>query len=437
MGSADNQGVHRTMRVMVIGNGSREHAIAWKLKASPRVDEVYVAPGNAGTAKLGVNVSVSPTDVDGLLDAARAHAIDLTVVGPEMSLEAGVVDAFEARGLRIVGPTQAAARIETSKTFAKRLMERHGIPTARAEAFTSYGEAREYVTGMPGPVVIKADGLAAGKGVRVCESTAEALDALHEAMEERVFGDAGRRVLVEERLVGQEISVFTFTDGVHLSPLVAACDYKRIGDGDVGLNTGGMGAYSPPLAWTAELETQVMAEVMEPAVRALAAEGCPFRGMLYGGLMLTEDGPKVIEFNARLGDPETQAVLPRMESDLLDVFEAIVDGRVGSLSIAWSPQPAVGVVMASGGYPEAYSTGHVITGLDAVDEDVAVFHAGTALSDDGGVVTAGGRVLTVAAVGDSMEAARARAYENAARIGFEGAQYRRDIAAFAPAASGR
>ena len=425
------------MRVMVIGNGSREHAIAWKLKASPRVTEVYVAPGNAGTAKLGVNVDVKPTDVDGLLDAARAHAIDLTVVGPEMSLEAGVVDAFEAAGLRIVGPTQAAARIETSKTFAKRLMERNGIPTARAEAFTSYGEAREYVSGVPGPVVVKADGLAAGKGVRVCDTTAEALDALREAMEERVFGDAGRQVLVEERLTGQEISVFTFTDGVNLSPLVAACDYKRIGDGDVGLNTGGMGAYSPPLVWDAELEAGVMDEIMAPAVRALAEEGCPFRGMLYGGLMLTEDGPKVIEFNARLGDPETQAVLPRMESDLLDVFEAIVDGTVGSLSIAWSPRPAVGVVIASGGYPEDYSTGHVISGLDDVDEDVAVFHAGTALSDDGGVVTAGGRVLTVAATGGSMEAARARAYENAARIGFQGAQYRRDIAAFAPAASGR
>ena len=424
------------MRVMIIGNGSREHAIAWKLAASPRVAEVYAAPGNAGTATLGVNLDANPTDAGALLAAARAHAIDLTVVGPELSLEAGVVDRFQAEGLPIVGPTQAAARIESSKAFAKRLMERHGIPTARAEVFTGYGEAREYVSTAPAPVVVKADGLAAGKGVRVCETTAEALDALREAMEERVFGDAGRRVLVEECLTGQEISVFTFTDGVHLSPLAAACDYKRIGDGDVGLNTGGMGAYSPPLAWSAGLAERVMAEIMAPAVRALAGEGCPFRGMLYGGLMLTADGPKVIEFNARLGDPETQVVLPRMESDLLDVFEAILNGTIDRTPIAWSPRPAVGVVLASGGYPDAYTTGHAITGLDAVDDDVAVFHAGTARSGNG-VVTAGGRVLTVAATGETLEEARARAYGNAARIGFQGAQYRRDIAALAPAASGR
>ena len=425
------------MRVMVIGNGSREHAIAWKLKASPRVTEVYVAPGNAGTALLGVNLDAKPTDAGALLAAARAHAIDLTVVGPEMSLEAGVVDAFEAEGRRIVGPTQAAARIESSKAFAKRLMERAGIPTGRAEVFTSYGEAREYVSLTPAPVVIKADGLAAGKGVRVCETTAEALDALREAMEERVFGDAGSQVLVEECLTGQEISVFTFTDGVHLSPLLAACDYKRIGDGDVGLNTGGMGAYSPPLAWNAELAERVMAEVMAPAVRALADESCPFRGMLYGGLMLTPEGPKVIEFNARLGDPETQVVLPRMESDLLDVFEAILDGTIDRTPIAWSTRPAVGVVLASGGYPDAYKTGYPVVGLDDVDDDVAVFHAGTALDAAGSVVTAGGRVLTVAAMGETLEDARTHAYENAARIGFEGAQYRRDIAALAPAASGR
>ena len=415
------------MRVMVIGNGSREHAIAWKLRASTRVTEVFTAPGNAGTAQLGVNIDVQPTDVEGLLAAAREHAIDLTVVGPEMSLEAGVVDRFEAEGLHIVGPTQAAARIESSKSFAKRLMERHGIPTSRAEVFSNYGEAREFVSLASAPIVIKADGLAAGKGVRVCASTEE----------DRIFGDAGRQVLVEECLNGQEISVFTFTDGVHLSPLMAACDYKRIGDGDAGLNTGGMGSYSPPLVWNAELEAQVMSEVMAPIVRALADDGCPFRGILYGGLMLTADGPKVIEFNARLGDPETQAVLPRMETDLLDVLEAIVDGIVDRTPIAWSSKAGVGVVVASGGYPEAYTTGYPIAGLDDVDEDITVFHAGTATAEDGGVVTAGGRVLTVSAMGDTLEDARARAYENAARISFEGAYYRRDIAALAPAASGR
>lgn len=425
------------MRVMVIGNGSREHAIAWKLRASPRVADLYVAPGNAGTAALGVNLNVKPTDIEGLLAAAREHAVDLTVVGPEMSLEAGVVDRFEAEGLRIVGPPQAAARIETSKAFAKALMLKHGIPTGRAEVFSSYGEAREYVGVGAGPVVIKADGLAAGKGVLVCANREQAQEALHEVMVDRVFGDAGRQVLVEELLTGQEISVFTFTDGVHLSPLVAACDYKRIGDGDVGLNTGGMGAYSPPLAWNAELEARVMDEIMAPAVRALAAEGSPYRGVLFGGLMLTVDGPKVIEFNARLGDPESQVVLPRMETDLLDVLEAVLDGTVDRTPIAWSERPSVGVVMASGGYPGDYETGYAIAGLDDVDEDVAVFHAGTALADGGAVVTAGGRVLTVSATGSNIEEARARAYENAARIGFQGAQYRRDIAALAPAAIGR
>ncbi len=424
------------MRVMVIGNGAREHAIAWKLHASPRVSAVFAAPGNAGTAQLGVNLDVKPTDVEGLLAAARDNAIDLTVVGPEMSLEEGVVDRFDAEGLRIVGPTRAAARIETSKVFAKRLMETHGIPTGRAEVFGSYGEASEYVAMGAGPVVIKADGLAAGKGVRVCDTREEAQESLHEVMVDRVFGDAGNRVVVEERLTGQEVSVFAFTDGVNISPLVAACDYKRAYDGDLGLNTGGVGSYSPPPMWNAELEAQVMDEIIAPTIRALATEGTPYRGVLFGGLMLTADGPRVIEFNARLGDPETQVLLPRLETDLLDVFEAILDGTVDRTPIAWSERAAVGVVMASGGYPGDYATGHPISGLDDVDDGVTVFHAGTALSD-GGVVTAGGRVLTVIATGRSIEEARAVAYENVARIGFEGAQYRSDIAALAPAASGR
>ena len=425
------------MRVMVIGNGAREHAIAWKLRASPRVSEVYAAPGNAGTARLGVNLDVKATDVDGLLAAALANGVDLTVVGPEMSLEAGVVDRFTAEGLRIAGPTQAAARIETSKAFAKEIMARHGIPTARAEAFTSYQDACAYVNDTPAPLVVKADGLAAGKGVWVCETREEAVQALWEAMEERAFGDSGRLTLVEERLRGQEVSVFTFTDGVHLSPLAAACDYKRIGDGGQGPNTGGMGSYSPPAFWSAELEARVMEEIMGPAIRALASEGFPYKGILYGGLMLTEDGPKVIEFNARLGDPEAQPLLMRMESDLLDVLEAIADGTVARTPIAWSERASVGVVMASGGYPGSYTTGHPIAGLDDVDAAVTVFHAGTALEADGGVVTAGGRVLTVTAAGGTLEEARALAYANVDRISFEGAQYRRDIAALTPAVSGR
>ena len=415
------------MKVLVIGGGAREHALVWKLSSSPQVAEMFTAPGNAGTAMLGTNLDVSATDVEGLLAAAKSNHIDLTIVGPETALEVGVVDRFRSEGLTIAGPTQAAARIETSKAFAKDLMLKYNIPTGKAELFTSYEDAMHYVQRTPMPLVVKADGLAAGKGVKVCQTRDEALLALRDAMEDQIFGSSGDQVLVEECLFGQEISVFTFTDGVHLSPLVAACDYKRIEDGDKGPNTGGMGSYTPPRVWDDALAEQVMTEIMAPTVKALALEGAPFQGVLYGGIIFTEEGPKVIEFNARWGDPETQTVLPRLDSDLVESYLATINGTVDQAIIEWSEEACVGVVMASGGYPGDYSTGLPINGLDDIDEQVTVFHAGTR-SQDGLPTTAGGRVLTVTAKGSSLEQARERAYNNVNRITFEGAQYRSDIA---------
>lgn len=415
------------MKVLVIGGGAREHAIAWKLGTSPQVTEIFTAPGNAGTAQLGTNLDIPATDVQSLVDAVKQHGIDLTIVGPETSLDVGVVDRFRAEGFAIAGPTKTAARIETSKAFAKDLMQKYGIPTGKAALFTRYEEAVRYVNQTPGPLVVKADGLTGGKGVTVCQTQDEALQALREAMEEQVFGSSGSHVLIEEFLTGQEISVFTFTDGVHLSPLVAACDYKRIRDGEQGPNTGGMGSYSPPRVWDEALSAQVMTEIMAPTIKALATEGCPFQGVLYGGIILTAGGPKVIEFNARWGDPETQTVLPRLESDLVDAYLATIDGTVGDSTIEWSEATCVGVVMASAGYPSNYETGFSIDGLDTVDADVSVFHAGTR-AQEGAPTTSGGRVLTVSAMGASLEQARERAYNNVARIAFKGAQYRNDIA---------
>ena len=420
------------MKVLVIGGGAREHAIAWKLRASPQVAEIFTAPGNTGTAMLGTNLDIAAMDVDGLLDAAKINSIDLTIVGPETTLEVGIVDRFRSEGLIIAGPSQAAARIETSKAFAKDLMLKYNIPTGKAEFFTSYESASSYVEQTQMPIVVKADGLAAGKGVTVCHTHKIALRALREAMEDQAFGSAGDKVLVEECLSGPEISVFTFTDGVHLSPLVAACDYKREGDDDSGPNTGGMGSYSPPRVWDAALSDRIMFEIMAPIVKALADEGAPFQGVLYGGIILTPDGPKVIEFNARWGDPETQTVLPRLQSDLAELYMATIDGTVGEMRIQWSEEACVGVVLASGGYPGSYKIGFPINGLDGIDDDrVTVFHAGTRNQNCAGIdlpITSGGRVLTVAAMGTSLEQARQRAYNNVTRINFEGAKYRRDIA---------
>ena len=418
------------MNFLVIGSGGREHAIAWKLRQSPKVEELFVAPGNAGTSDIACNLDVPVGDIEGLASVAKVKRIDLTVVGPETPLADGIVDYFQERGLPIFGPTRVAAKIEWSKTYAKELMHRHGIPTGMAEVFSSYQEAKEYVERHPLPVVIKADGLSLGKGVTVAQTTDEALAALYSCMETRAFGDAGRQVLVEEYLEGQEVSVFCFTDGETLSPLVAACDYKRAFDGDKGPNTGGMGSYSPPEFWDEALERRIYRDIMQATVGAMANEGVAYKGVLYGGLIITEEGPQVIEFNARLGDPEAQVILPRLKTDLAEVMLSVVHG--GRLDLEWSKDVCVGVVMAPGGYPGEYDTGLPVEGLERVDQDIAVFHAGTKLSGDASsrtVLTSGGRVLTVVAQAETMDEARRKAYRNVEAINFEGRQYRKDIAA--------
>ncbi len=415
------------MKVMVIGSGAREHTLVWNIRQSPRVKEIFAAPGNAGTAGIARNLDVAAAALEALAAAAAEHRIDLTLVGPEAPLAAGIVDLFQKRGLRVFGPTKAAAQIEASKVFSRNIMQKYDIPCARGEVFSGYSQARDYVNSLTAPVVIKADGLAAGKGVTVAATKEQALEALSDAMEKKTLGEAGNRVIVEECLVGKEVSLLAFTDGRSVSPMVPACDYKRVFDNDQGPNTGGMGGYSPPGFFSPEMASQAMRTVLEPAVRAMASEGTPYQGVLYAGLMITASGIKVLEFNARFGDPETQVMLPRLKTDLVDIMLAVTDGQLGRMKIEWSRDPCVGVVMASGGYPGQYRTGFPISGLDRLEEGIMVFHAGTAIK--GGVVTSGGRVLTVAASGRSIAEARSRIYANIPRIQFEGAHYRRDIAA--------
>ncbi len=415
------------MKVLVVGNGAREHAIAWKLAQSPRVDDLIVAPGNAGTAQLARNAPVSAADLEGLRKLAHSERVDFTIVGPEAPLAAGIVDLFQQSGLPIFGPTKGAARIESSKSFAKELMIHANVPTGFAKTFSRFGEALTYIEQFAPPIVIKADGLAAGKGVVVAETMNDAIDALRQQMEEKTLGHAGDRVLIEEYLEGQEISVFAFVDGERVSPMVAACDYKRIGDGDTGPNTGGMGSYSPPAVWTAGLQDSVRNRIVEPVVKALAEAGAPYKGVLYAGLMLTKDGPKVIEFNCRLGDPETQVILPRLKSDLAEIMLRTAQGDLKGVSIEWDARACVGVALASGGYPGSYKTGYPISGLDSLDADAIAFHAGTKATE-GVVVTDGGRVLTISALGQTLDEARRKAYANVQRIRFQGATFRKDIA---------
>ena len=429
------------MKVLVIGSGSREHAIVWKLSQSALVDEILVAPGNAGTHALARSVPIAAEDVDALLAFAQQNAVDFTVVGPEAPLAMGIADMFTQADMPIFGPTQAAARIESSKAFAKRLMLANAVPTAAAKSFTDYDTARAYVQSCPIPIVIKADGLAAGKGVAIAHTRTEALDALRASMRDRRFGDAGECVLVEEYMQGKEVSVFAFVDGAYVSPMVAACDYKRARDGDRGPNTGGMGSYSPPAPhhWNPAIEAQVRERIIQPVADALVAIGSPYKGALYLGMMLTADGPKVVEFNCRLGDPETQVILPRLKTDLARVMLATARGELDSLPIQWDDRACVGVVIASGGYPGPYTTGHPISGIPEASAAAMVFHAGTKLADDAhaadaqatapAILTDGGRVLTVAALADTLENARRAAYAGASRIRFEGAFYRTDIAA--------
>ncbi len=416
------------MRILVIGGGAREHTLVWKLNQSPKVKEIYVAPGNAGTGLIAQNLDIGATDLEALAQAAQERSIDLAVVGPEAPLAQGIVDLFEKRRIPCFGPTREATKIEWSKVFAKELMQKYGIPCGQSRSFSSFEEARAYLQAQQLPIVVKADGLAAGKGSIVAQSQEEALTALSGIMEQRIFGSAGDQVLVEECLQGREVSLLAFTDGKTVIPMVPACDYKRAFDGDHGPNTGGMGSYSPPSFFDQKMTNRVRDTILEPAVKAMAEEGKPFKGILYAGLIMTAEGPKVLEFNARFGDPENQVMIPRLKSDLLEIMLAVVDGTLDKTRVEWSDEACVGVVMASGGYPGSYTTGFPIEGLDTVDKDILIFHAGTK-ARNGTTYTDGGRVLTVAATGKTLAEARSKVYLNLPRIHFEGCHYRRDIAA--------
>lgn len=417
------------MRVLVVGSGGREHAIAWKLAQSPSVSEVLIAPGNPGTAAVGENVAVQPDDIAGLARLARERSVDLTVIGPEAPLALGIVDAFTEAGLPVSGPTRAAAEIESSKVFSKAFMQRHGIPTAEYRSFSDFEAALEYARTFPQPPVIKADGLAAGKGVVVAQSHEEAESALRQMLVEGGFGASGSQVVVEEQLKGQEVSLLAFTDGERIAPLVPAQDHKAIYDGDRGPNTGGMGAFAPAGIMTPELQQEALQKVIEPAVAGLRAEGRPYKGVLYAGLILTDDGVKTLEFNCRFGDPEAQALLPILDADLAELYLQCAQGRLDPKSIAWHPGACVCVVMASGGYPGSYETGYPIDGIEEAERrGCLVFHAGTRIQR-GRVVTAGGRVLGVTATGPNLDAAITTAYQGVEAICFFEAYYRTDIGA--------
>jgi phosphoribosylamine--glycine ligase len=415
------------MKVLVVGSGGREHALVWKLRQSPRVTEIFCAPGNGGISQIAGCVPLKISEHDALVKFAKERGVGLTVVGPDDALAAGIVDRFQAEGLRIFGPTQDAARLESSKVFAKEFMLRHGIPTAASGQFSSANEARAFAAKMSAPIVVKASGLALGKGVIIAQTHAEAEAAIREIMEERRFGDAGAEVVIEEFLEGQECSVHALVDGDSYLLFPSAQDHKRALDGDRGLNTGGMGTFSPAdKALPPSLEKRVRAEVLDRFLAGLRADGIDYRGMLFPGLMITDSGLKVLEFNCRFGDPETQVLLMRLENDLLDLLDATIDRRLAAVSARWRPEPAVCVVMASGGYPGSYASGKRIAGLDACG--ATVFHAGT-MRDGDGFVTAGGRVLGVTALGPTLAQARENAYAAVAKIRFEGMQFRSDIAA--------
>ncbi len=414
------------MNVLVIGNGGREHAIIRALKKSPRVGKIYAMKGNAGIGELAELVDVDYCDVKAVGDWADAHKdVEYTVIAPDDPLALGLADELESRGHRVFGPDKKAAAIESSKAFAKELMKKYGIPTAKYEIFDRYEQALEYIRSAPLPVVLKADGLALGKGVLICPTEAEAEEGLKEIMLDRKFGAAGNKVVVEEFLEGPEVSVLAFTDGKTIVPMVTSCDHKRAFDGDKGLNTGGMGTFSPAPFYGEKCADEVMKKIMLPTMAAMNAEGRTFKGVLYFGLMKTKDGMKVIEYNSRFGDPETQVVLPMLKTDLLDIFEAVTDERLADIRIEWEEGACVCVVLASGGYPVKYEKGKVIE-IGALDPDVFLYHAGTAVKD-GKLVTAGGRVLGVSAKGATVEEARKKAYENVRKISFDGMHYRTDI----------
>jgi len=416
------------VKILVVGGGGREHTLVWKIVQSPRVEKVFAAPGNAGTAAIAENLNLHPTDIEGLAKATKEKGVDLVVVGPEAPLAWSIVDYFNGLGIPIFGPTRAATQIESSKVFARGLMKKYGIPCPKGAIFSSYPEAREYLREQRLPVVIKADGLAAGKGVIIASSPEEAHKALGDIMEAKIFGSAGNNVIIDHYLVGQEVSLIAFTDGKTVLPMIPACDYKKVGDGDQGPNTGGMGSYSPPGFFSAAMTEKVTRDILLPTVKAMAKEGIPYMGVLYAGLMFVDGEPVVIEFNARFGDPETQVILPLLKTDLMDILMAVVQGNLDRVTIEWSPKACIGVVLASGGYPGSYKTGFPIQGIDNVNKDVLIFHAGTKLGNDGIIYTNGGRVLTVVGIGQDMAEAREKVYRNISNIYFEGCYYRKDIA---------
>jgi phosphoribosylamine--glycine ligase len=416
------------MKILVIGSGGREHALLWKLEQSPRVTQLLCAPGNAGTSEIATNHPVAATDLPALVALAKSEAVDLTIVGPDDPLEAGIVDLFQSEGLRIFGPLSACARLESSKSFAKGFMLRHGIPTAESSSFSQSEDALAHCRTVSYPLVVKADGLALGKGVVIAQNQSEAEAAIQQMMVDKVFGEAGASVVIEEFLTGPECSLHALVDGTHYLLFPDARDHKRALDGDLGLNTGGMGTISPSGVVDSAMQEKVRKEILEPFVKGLAADGLPFKGVLFPGLMMTPHGPKVLEFNCRFGDPETQVLMLRLKSDLLDLIEATLDGRLSEAKPVWDDRAAVCIVLASGGYPGPIEKGKEIYGIEAAasDPDVVIFHAGTVLKD-GKLLTNGGRVLGVTALGTTLQEARAKAYTAADKISFEGMQLRRDI----------
>lgn len=416
------------MKVLVVGGGGREHTIIWKLSQNRKISELYCAPGNGGISSLAVCVPIKATDIEGIVNFSKENSIDFVMVAPDDPLVAGMVDALQAAGIRAFGPVKAAAIIEGSKSFSKDLMKKYGIPTAGYEVFHSSEGAISYLDTCSAPVVVKADGLALGKGVIIAQSIDEAKAAVKNIMDAKAFGEAGSKVVIEEYIQGPEVSILAFTDGKTVVPMVSSQDHKRVFDKDQGPNTGGMGTFSPSLIYDQKLAEQCMTEIFLPTIEAMNKEGRKFKGILYFGLMITKDGPKVIEYNARFGDPETQVVLPRLKTDLLEIFDAIIDERLSDIKIEWSDNAAVCVIAASGGYPGKYATGLEISGLEAAEsqENTIIFHAGTTCTD-GRFYTSGGRVLGVTAVEENMDKAIAKAYAGIEKIKFEGMHYRQDI----------
>ena len=418
------------MKVLVIGSGGREHTLIWKINQSPKVSKIYCAPGNAGISKLAQCINIDADSIEKLVDFAQEEKIDLTVVGPELPLSKGIVNEFNGKGLRIFGPSKEATEIESSKVFSKYLMKKYNIPTANYEVFQNSEKAFDYIKQQTFPLVIKADGLAAGKGVFIVRNLVQAGDALDALMNEKKFGEAGRQVVIEEFLEGEEVSILAFCDGKTVVPMVSSQDHKKIFDNDQGPNTGGMGAYSPVPFYRDEFEKRVLEEILKPTVKGLRCEGREYKGVLYAGLILTKEAPKVLEFNARFGDPETQVILPRLKTDLIDILNAVIEETLHEINIEWEDNAAVCVVVASGGYPGKYQKGKVISGLERLEKmkDIIVFHAGTKLQDDK-VVTSGGRVLGITAWDKTISKAKERAYKGVKEIYFEDMYYRKDIAA--------